>query len=66
MNSNQFRRWLMQQDANFKLGKGGHLRVDLNGKRCVLPMHGSYSLGSNMIQTIIKQLGLEAKQDTLG
>lgn len=63
MNASKFKRLLIQQEANFKPGIGGHLRVELNGKRTVLPMHSSYELGSNIIKTITKQLGLSDTQD---
>jgi mRNA interferase HicA len=38
MNSKQFKKWLASQGATFEPGKGGHLKVTLNGKRSVLPM----------------------------
>lgn len=59
MNSNQFKRWLEQQGATCTSGKGGHLHVELNGKRSVLPMHGSRELGTGLVQSILKQLGLK-------
>jgi mRNA interferase HicA len=37
--SSEFKRWLVLQGAIFKPGKGGHLRVELNGRISVLPMH---------------------------
>lgn len=61
MNSNQFKRWLEQQGATFTPGKGGHLRVELNGKRSILPMHGSHELGTHLVHSIKKQLGLKGK-----
>jgi len=61
MNSNQFKRWLEQQGATFTPGKGGHLRVELNGKRSILPMHGSHELGTRLVHSIKKQLGLKGK-----
>ncbi len=39
LNSQEFKRWLAQQGATFKPGKGSHLKVDLKGKQSVLPMH---------------------------
>jgi mRNA interferase HicA len=39
MNSRAMKRWLAAQGATFKAGKGGHLKVFLNGRRSVLPMH---------------------------
>jgi mRNA interferase HicA len=61
VNSNPFKRWLEQQGATFTPGKGGHLHVELNGKRSVLPMHGLHELGSGLVNTIKKQLGLKGK-----
>jgi mRNA interferase HicA len=45
MNSKQMKKWLEQQGAIFKLGKGSHLKVFLNGKQTTLPMHGTEELG---------------------
>ncbi|MBF0178371.1 MAG: type II toxin-antitoxin system HicA family toxin [Magnetococcales bacterium] len=58
MNSNEFKRWLAQQGATFVPGKGGHLKVFLNGKRSVLPMHGQKELGKGLVYSIKKDLGL--------
>lgn len=41
MNSKEFKRWLTQQGATFQPGKGSHLKVYLNGKQSVLPMHNT-------------------------
>jgi mRNA interferase HicA len=41
-------------------GKGGHLLVERDGSRAVLPMHGgSKELGKGLWKAILKQLGLE-------
>jgi len=37
--SSEFKRWLADQGATFKPGKGSHLKVSLNGRPSVLPMH---------------------------
>ena len=37
----EFRRWLAQQGAVFKTGKGSHPKVYLNGRQSVLPMHNA-------------------------
>lgn len=58
MNSKQFKRWLTKQGATFKPGKGGHLRVELNGKRSVLPM-SSGEMKKGTVEAIKKQLGLK-------
>jgi mRNA interferase HicA len=44
--------------ATFKAGKGSHLKVTLNGRNSVLPMH-SNSLGTGVVAAIKKQLGLK-------
>jgi mRNA interferase HicA len=56
--SSEFKRWLALQSAIFKPGKGGHLRVELNGKISVLPMY-SKDMKTGTLQGIKKQLGLK-------
>jgi mRNA interferase HicA len=58
VNSKQFKKWLGSQGATFAPGKGGHLKVTLNGKRSVLPM-GSGELKKGTHEGIKKQLGLK-------
>ena len=58
MKSSEFKRWLTGQGATFKPGKGSHLKVTLNGKSSVLPMHGK-ELGTGLVAAIKKQLGLK-------
>ncbi len=60
MNSNQFRKWLAERGATFKPGNGGHLKVFLNGRRSVLPMHGSKEIGRGLEYKIKKDLGLKS------
>ena len=60
MKSKEFRRWLAAQGATFAPGKGGHLKVYLNGKRSVLPMH-SGELKTGLVEAIKKQLGLKGQ-----
>lgn len=57
MKSSEFKRWLSDQGATFKPGKGSHLKVFLNGKQSVLPMHGK-ELKTGLVKAIKKQLGL--------
>jgi len=57
LKSQEFKRWLEQQGATFKPGKGSHLKVYLNGKQSVLPMHAS-DLKKGTLEAIKKQLGL--------
>jgi len=56
--SAEFKRWLAQQGATFKPGKGSHLKVTLHDKRSVLPMHNK-ELGSGLVDAIKKQLGMK-------
>jgi mRNA interferase HicA len=58
MKSREFKRWLQAQGATFEPGKGGHLKVYLNGRRSVLPMH-SGELKTGLVDGIKKQLGLK-------
>lgn len=58
MNSKQFKKWLAEQGATFKPGKGGHLKVFLNSKQSVLPM-SSGELKRGTQEGIKKQLGLK-------
>lgn len=57
MKSSELKRWLAQQGASFVPAKGSHLRVFLNGKKSILPMH-SKDLGP-LAEAIKKQLGLK-------
>lgn len=59
MKSREFKRWLQSQGATFEAGKGGHLKVFLNGRRSVLPMH-SGEIKTGTLQAIRKQLGLKS------
>ncbi len=59
MNSKQMKKWLEQQGATFTQGKGSHLNVFLNGKKSVLPMHGTTELGKGLEAAIKRQLGLK-------
>lgn len=58
MNSREFKRWLEKQGATFEQGKGSHLKVYLNGRQSVLPMHGKKELGKGLVAAIKRQLGL--------
>jgi mRNA interferase HicA len=58
MTSKEFKRWLSDQGATFKAGKGSHVKVYLNGKQSVLPVHtGDMKLGT--LNAIKKQVGLK-------
>ena len=58
MNSKEFKRWLTQQGASFGTQKGSHLKVCLNGKQSIIPMHKT-DLKKGTVAGIKKQLGLE-------
>ena len=58
MKSSEFKRRLASQGVTFKPGKGSHLRLELNGKISVLPMHNK-ELGTGLVESIKKQLGLK-------
>jgi mRNA interferase HicA len=55
--SSEFKRWLEKQGAAFTSGKGGHLKIALNGKFSILPMH-SKDLKKGLVEGIKKQLGI--------
>jgi mRNA interferase HicA len=55
--SSEFKRWLAGQGATFRPGKGSHLKVSLNGRNSVLPMHNK-ELGTGLVAAIKKQLGI--------
>jgi mRNA interferase HicA len=59
--SKEFKRWLAAQGATFASGKVGHIKVYLNGKQSVLPMH-SGELKTGLVEGIKKQLGLKREQ----
>ena len=58
MTSKEFKRWLMEQGASFRSGKGSHQKVYLNGRQSVLPMHNT-DLKKGTVEAIKKQLGLK-------
>jgi len=58
MKSSEFKRWLAEQGATFTSGNGSHLKITLNGKKSVLPMH-SKNLKKGTVEGIKKQLGLK-------
>lgn len=59
MNSKQMKKWLEQQGATFKQGKGSHVKIYLNGKQSVIPMHGKDELGKGLEAAIKRQLDLK-------
>lgn len=59
MKTSEFKRWLEKQGAAFTSGKGSHLKVELDGKFSVLPMHKSKEIGTGLVAKIKKDLGLK-------
>jgi mRNA interferase HicA len=59
--SGEAKRYLQKLGATFEPGKGGHLKVTLNGRRSILPMHGNKELKTGTWRAIQKQLGLKEK-----
>ena len=53
------KKWLEQQGATFQPGWGSHLNVVLNGKKSVLPMHGTAKLVKGLEAAIKRQPGLK-------
>jgi mRNA interferase HicA len=56
--SSELKRRLASQGATFEPGRGPHLRVHLNGKTSILPMHAN-DLKKGTAEGIKKQLGLK-------
>jgi mRNA interferase HicA len=56
--SKEFKRWLTQQGASFGAQKGSHLKVYLNGKQSIIPMHNT-DMKTGTVAGIKKQLGLK-------
>ena len=60
MTSAELKRWLEKLGATFESAKGGHIWVMLNGRRTIMPMHGSrHELKTGTVEAIKKQLGLK-------
>ena len=60
VNSNEFKRWLLKQGVTFENAKGSHVKLHLNGRQSVLPMHAK-ELKTGTVEGIKKQLGLKGK-----
>jgi mRNA interferase HicA len=59
--SAEFRRWLAKQGVKFGTQKGSHLKMFLNGRQSILPIHGR-DLPKGLAEDIKKQLGLKEKE----
>ena len=58
MKSTEFKRWLAKQGVAFGTSEGSHLKLELNGRKSILPMHHK-ELGTGLVRAIKKQLGLK-------
>ena len=58
MKSSEFKRWLIKQGVTFGEQKGSHLKLFLNGRQTVLPIHGK-DMPKGLVEDIKKQLGLK-------
>ena len=61
MTYREFQRWLKKQGCTFETRESGtsHLIVRYKDKKVPFPMHGSKEIGSGLVQTVKKQLGLK-------
>ncbi|HUY94441.1 MAG TPA: type II toxin-antitoxin system HicA family toxin [Terracidiphilus sp.] len=60
MKTSEFVRWLKAQGVQFeRFGKGSHLKVSLNGRSSVVPMHPSKEIAKGTLECIKKDLGLK-------
>ena len=59
MKSSEVKRWLAARGASFATGRGSHLKIDLNVKTSVMPMHKSKEIGTGLVAKIKKDSGLK-------
>ena len=63
MDARQLKKWLTRQGCIFESKRSGSGHLILinpeNGRRSELPMHSRKELGTGLVRTIKKQLGLE-------
>jgi len=60
MKTSEFVRWLKAKGVQIEgFGKGSHLRVSLNDRSSVVPMHPSKEIGKGLVEKIKKDLGLK-------
>lgn len=62
MNSAELKKLLKRHGCTFEesRGKGGHITVRLEGKKTVMPVHGSRKeLGKGLVAKIMKDLGIQ-------
>jgi len=58
MKCKEFKRWFANRGATFGTMKGSHLKVYLNEKQSVIPIHNG-DLKKPTMEAIKKQLGLK-------
>jgi mRNA interferase HicA len=51
MKSSELKRWLKEQGATFGKFEGSHMKVYLNGRQSILPMHHK-EIGKGMVEDI--------------
>lgn len=61
MRAKDLKRKLATLGATFEWGKGSHLRVILNGRKSVAPMHSSKDIGVGLLRAIERELGIKVK-----
>ena len=54
-------RWLAGKGVTFGTQKGSHLKLFLNGRQSILPVHGR-ELGKGLVEAVKKQLGLKGQE----
>ena len=59
MTSAELKRWLEKQGCKFGTQKGSHLKVYLDGRISIIPMHGKKELAKGLVNAIKKDLGLK-------
>jgi mRNA interferase HicA len=59
--SAEFKRWLVKQGVTFGTQNGSHLKLFLDGRQSILPVHCK-DLGKGLVETIKKQLGLKDQE----
>ena len=60
MKTSEFVRWLKARGVQFqRFGKGSHVKVSLNEKSSVIPMHPSKEIAKGTVESIKKDLGLK-------
>ena len=63
MNSNELLRMLVEMGAKVdpSHGKGGHMKVVLNGRVTFIPQHGKRELSVGLFHAICRQLGISPR-----